>query len=335
MKAFYFCFKILMKLALRSYFYKVKIEGLENVPRNVPLIVTPNHQNAFMDALLVGAFIPIPLHFMTRQDVFKWWSKPLLQLMNMMPIYRIRDGYNKLSLNEMVFAGCRDLFRKNDSILIFAEGNHGRHHFLRPLTKGAARLALQSKEQMDNNLMVLPVGLNYFDHQAVKSTVLINFGKPIPVGDYLDVYQENQARGLIALRDAISEGMKSTLVIPQEDSGYENRVLATFRQKHENHSFQELRSIDPMEIPAEPTERKSQHVIAWLFNPVPLFIIRHVIGKVDDVVFHSSLKFGIGLFAFPIWWGLVFLVLLMTMGIKIALLAVIVMVSGLFYSYQR
>ena len=335
MNAFYFCFKILMKLVLRFYFYKIKIEGLEDVPQDTPLIVTPNHQNAFMDALLVGAFIPIPLHFMTRQDVFTWWSKPLLKLMNMMPIYRIRDGYGKLSLNERVFERCRDLFKANGSILIFAEGNHGIHHFLRPLTKGAARLALQSEEQLDKGLMVLPVGLNYFNHQAVKSTVLIRFGKPIPVSDFSGAYQKNQAKGLIAFRDAISEGMKSTLVIPEEDSDYTKKAMATFQLKHENHSFEELRSIDAKEVSIEPTAKKSKRVIAWLLNPIPLFIIRYVIGKVDDVVFHSSLKFGIGLFMFPVWWALVFLVLLMTMGIKIALLAVIVMISGLFYSYQR
>ena len=213
MNVFYSCFKLLIKLTLRFYFHKIKIEGLENVPKNTPLIITPNHQNAFLDALLVGAFIPIPLplHYLTRQDVFNRWSKPFLRFLHMLPIYRIRDGYSKLSLNDAVFEACRDIFSNKGSILIFAEGNHGIHHFLRPLTKGAARLALQSEEGIDEDMMVLPVGLNYFNHQASNSTVLINFGKPIPVKEHLREYQNNRAKGLIAMRDAISKGMSAVL----------------------------------------------------------------------------------------------------------------------------
>ncbi|MEP3127509.1 MAG: lysophospholipid acyltransferase family protein [Ekhidna sp.] len=324
-----------MKLVLRLYFRKIKIEGRENVPLNTPLIVTPNHQNAFLDALLVGAFIPISLHYLTRSDVFTWWSKPFLRLMNMTPIYRIRDGYAKLSLNDSVFEGCQELFSKEGSVLIFAEGNHGKHYYLRPLTKGAARLALQSQEAMDKDLMVLPVGLNYFDHQAPKSTVLISFGKPIPVNEYIEEYRKNQAKGLIKMRDAISAGMKESLVIPEETPNYDKRSKTIFQESHEDKSFQELRSVDPsLEIPRAQKKRK-RHVLAWLLNPLPLYIIHRIIRDIDDVVFHSSLKFGIGLFVFPLWWLLIFWIMFFSVGINIALLTVIVMVFGLFYSYQR
>lgn len=324
-----------MKLMLRSYFHKIIIEGKENVPKNTPLIVTPNHQNAFLDALLVGAFIPIPLHYLTRQDVFVWWSKPLLNLMNMMPIYRIRDGYSKLSLNDAVFEGCRKLFGKNGSILIFAEGNHGKHYYLRPLTKGAARLALQSQGVLDQEMMILPVGLNYFDHQSPNSTVLVNFGKPISVKSYLKDFQDNQAMGLINMRNAISEGMKEVLVIPEETPDYERRASTVFQEKHENLTFQELRSINLANVPVDNPRKKKRHILAWILNPLPMLIIKKVISNVDDVVFHSSLKFGIGLFLFPLWWIIVFFTMFFLVGINIALLMVIVMVFGLYYSYQR
>ncbi|MEP1035661.1 1-acyl-sn-glycerol-3-phosphate acyltransferase [Ekhidna sp.] len=320
---------------LRSYFHKIRIEGKENVPKNTPLIVIPNHQNAFLDAILVGAFIPIPLHYLTRQDVFTWWSKPLLRLMNMMPIYRIRDGFSKLSLNDAVFESCRNLFGNHGSVLIFAEGNHGKDYYLRPLTKGAARLALQSQEAIDTEMMVLPVGLNYFNHQAANSTVLINFGKPIPVKEYVKSYQTNAAKGLIEIRNAISTGMKEVLVIPDMSPEYDLRVQAIFQEKHEDLSFHELQSIDITETIIEDKKQKKKHHLAWILNPLPLLIIRKVISGIDDVVFHSSLKFGIGLFAFPLWWVIVFFTMFFLVGINIALLTVIVMVYGLYYSYQR
>lgn len=322
-----------MKLTLRLYFHKIKIEGAENVPKDVPLVVTVNHQNAFLDALLAGAFISIPLHFLARQDVFTSWSKPLLKLLNMIPIYRIRDGYKNLSLNDATFEQCRELFGTNKSILIFAEGNHAKYHYLRPLTKGAARLALQS-HRVSNNLMVLPVGLNYFDHQAANSTVLIQFGKAIPVQDYIKDYEANKAKGLIAIRDAISAGMKETLIIPELTSDYESRVSAIFQEKNEELSFDELRLMDISNEVSEPPKVR-KHFFAWILNPVPMFIIKKIVGRIDDVVFHSSIKFGAGLFLFPIWWAVVFLLMWLTVGINIAFLTVIVMIFGLYYSYLR
>lgn len=334
MKAFYAFLKVLMKLALRFYFHRIRIEGVENIPRNTPLIITANHQNAFLDALLVGAFIPIPLYYLTRQDVFTRWSRPLLRLMHMIPIYRIRDGYSKLSLNDAVFESCRELFKKRDSVLIFAEGNHGKNHYLRPLTKGAARLALQSQEKLNKDMMVLPVGINYFDHQAPNSTVLLKFGEPISVSTFQKRYQENKAKGLIKLRDVISNGMKETLIIPEETTNYEELADFIFQHDHEDLSFEELRLLNSSSL-SRPIKTKKKHTLAWILNPVPLLIIRKVISRVDDVVFHSSLKFGLGLLLFPFWWLFIFLIMIALAGIKIACLAVIVMVFGLYYSYQR
>lgn len=323
-----------MRFMLKLYYYKIRVEGLENLPKGVPLLVTPNHQNALIDPLLVGAFAPIPLYYLTRSDVFKWWLKPLLRRLNMMPIYRIRDGYSKLSLNDQVFSSCQEVFKENGSVLIFAEGNHGKEYYLRPLTKGAARLALQSEDSLKNGLMVLPVGLNYFDHQKSNSAVLVKFGQPIPVSNYLKNYQTNPAKGLIEMRERISQGMKEVLVIPEEVEDYEVRKEKIFQTKHENLSFNELRCLDIPEVTLE-MKSNSHHWLARVLNPLPYLIIYWMIRREDDVVFHSTLKFGIGLFTFPIWWVMVFTVLSMTVGSNIALLTVIVMITGLFYSYQR
>lgn len=333
MTPFYSFFRVLMKLSLRFYFKKIRIEGVENIPENTPLLITPNHQNALIDPLLVGAFAPIPIHYLTRSDVFKWWLKPLLKRLNMMPIYRIRDGYSKLSLNDQVFSSCKEVFRNNGAVLIFAEGNHGKEYYLRPLTKGAARLALQSEEALENDLMVLPVGLNFFDHQKSNSVVLMKFGQPIPVKDYLESYKSNPTQGLIGLRDVMSKGMKEVLVIPEQSENYELRKEKIFQSKHENLSFKELRNLDVSQVSLE-KRTSSQHWLARILNPLPFLVIYKVVSGVKDVVFHSTLKFGIGLFAFPIWWMFVFLIFLITVGVKIALLAVIVMILGLFYSYD-
>jgi 1-acyl-sn-glycerol-3-phosphate acyltransferase len=334
MAVVYACFRTFVKLMLTLYYHKIKVEGIENIPKNTPLIVIPNHQNALIDPLLVGSFIPIPLHYLTRSDVFNRWTHPILRLFNMMPVYRIRDGYSKLALNDKIFSDCKEIFKSKGSVLIFAEGNHGKEYFLRPLTKGASRLALQSQSELKENLMVLPVGLNFFEHRKPQSTVLIKFGVPISVRDYLGEYHVSQSKGLIKMRDAIADAMRSTLVIPDETPDYEIRKNAVFQPSHETYSFEDLKAIIPAEVEVEGRRRKS-HRIAKILNPIPFLIIARKLSKVEDVVFHSTLKLSIGLIAFPVWWVCVFLLLFFSVGINIAFLAVIVMVFGLFYSYQR
>ena len=328
---FYTFFKYLMKVTLRMYFRRVRIEGIENVPKDKPLLVTPNHQNAFLDALLVGAYIPITLHILTRADIFNWWSKPLLGLLNMMPIYRIRDGYKKLSQNDAVFETCKSLFKEDKSVLIFAEGNHGEHHYLRPLTKGAARIAIFSQQEMEEDLYVLPVGVNYFHHQKSRSGVVLSFGEPISVRTYEEQYSEIGAKGLLSMRDAISDGMKSTLVIPEETADYEQRKQAIFQEPHLGKSLQELR-----EIPTDTqiVKKRKKGFLAKILNPIPFLMIRKVVSGAKDIVFHSSLKFATGLVAFPLWWLIVFTLVSILIGTQAALLTVFVMVFGLFYSYS-
>lgn len=320
-----------MKIALRLYCKNIRLEGLEGVPRDKPLLVTPNHQNAFLDPFLVGAFLPVRLHILTRADIFNRWTKPFLGLLNMMPIYRIRDGYAKLSQNDAVFETCRDLFRSDKSILIFAEGNHGEHHYLRPLTKGAARIALLSQQEMSNELYVLPVGVNYFDHQKSRSSVVIKFGEPVAVKAFEKQYTKEGAKGLLAMKEAISNGMKSTLVIPEKTDDYEQRKEAIFQQQHVGMSFDQLRAVSK-DVMVKKAKRKG--LIARVLNPIPFLLIYKVVSGLQDKVFISSMKFAIGLFALPIWWIIVFAALTLSVSVQVACLAVFVMIFGLFFSYS-
>ncbi|HCY01414.1 MAG TPA: hypothetical protein DG754_14855 [Bacteroidales bacterium] len=48
----YYVLKLYVDLCFKFYF-KSTIEGLENIPKDKPIILAPNHQNALMDALAV------------------------------------------------------------------------------------------------------------------------------------------------------------------------------------------------------------------------------------------------------------------------------------------
>lgn len=334
MSPFYAFLKLFIRLTLKVYFSKIEIVGIKNLSADSPLIITPNHQNAFLDALIIGSFSPIPIHFITRSDVFTWWSRPLLHAMNMMPIYRIRDGYSTLSQNDAVFEACRGLFKQKKSILIFAEGNHGEHHYLRPLTKGAARLALQSQLAMEEDLKIVPIGLNYFRHTLPKSKVSMIVGSPISVKEYVAAYQQNSGTGLINMRNAISLGMKSTLVIPEPVENYEEHRQAIFRKENEGLSFKELKNITVSSTSFQQIA-PSKHRLSKILNPLPFLIIWKVLSGIKDIVFYSSLKFGIGLIVFPLWWIGSFFTGQWLLGTIPSLVIVCTMIGGLFFDYRR
>ena len=269
---FYFLFQRFLRITLRRYFKKIEIVGLDKIPKNSPIILVPNHQNAFIDPFMAGSLMPYPIYFLTRADVFNRWTKPILRNLNMIPVYRIRDGYGKLSMNDAIFKACEQLFKEKKCVLIFPEGNHGEHHYLRPLTKGTARLALQAQEAIDEDLKIVPVGINYFDHRNPGAKVVLVYGEGFSVAPYLEKYKESSGTGLLAMRDAISTAMKSTLIIPEKTDDYERLKHTIFQKKNEKLSFEELKAIKTIDPDAKPAKKPS-HLIAKILNPIPFYFI--------------------------------------------------------------
>ena len=302
-----------MQLVAQLYFGEVEIVGKENIPVGKPIIYSCNHQNAFMDALLIGAFSPVKITSLTRSDVFgshagMWF----MNAVQMEPIYRMQDGIDKLALNEKTFERVRSRLRDHEGVLIFSEGNHGNEYFLRPLSKGSSRMALESQEKMmDMDVQVVPVGLNYFHHQRPAHKLTLVFGQPIPVKQYIDEYEVHAARGTNQLKRSITEGMRSVLWLPDDSEEYpERKVLINWR--NEGNSFQELRERLAERDPGLKGPLKTNWILiklAWIlgvFNFLPLLILERVCKKVKDIVFHASFKWVAALFLFPLWWLLIF-----------------------------
>lgn len=205
----------------RVFYKKVQVTGLENILKDKPIIFASNHQNAFMDPVLIAVHLTKPTYYLVRADVFK---KPLVakifDSINMMPVYRERDGVNTKEANLGVFDRCYDILQKNRPIIIFPEGNHGRLKTLRPLKKGFARIAYGAEEKhgKDIDVQIIPVGLNYSDHYNMGAELLINFKKPIRTSDYL-TETENPVQ-INALRKKLQQEMSNAIIDIQAKEYY-------------------------------------------------------------------------------------------------------------------
>lgn len=336
---FYSVVKILMRISVRIYFSKVEILGMDRIPRDKPCIFSPNHQNAFLDALIIGGLAPIKISYLTRSDVFDTPFRWFLDALQMIPIYRIRDGYEKLSLNDAIFQTCRDQMKDNKSILMFSEGNHGNDFFLRPLSKGSSRLALESQEQMmEKDIYFVPVGLNYYHHQRPGFKLSMVVGRPLRIKDYLDEYEKHKARGINHLKKDLTQSMQECLIYPEEDKNYLiKRDL--INRRNEKYSFYEMREKlrSGEGLKKKGKFKKSLIFLADLFSIInfgPLLLTWKTLRPVKDVVFKASLKYAIGIFGFPVWWIILFTTFSLIWSWQAGLLSVMLGILSLFVRRQ-
>ncbi len=206
---FYEVSQTFVSIPFRVFYKNYSVTGIENIPKNEPIILAPNHQNALMDPL--AAYYSKndwQVVFMARSDIFKnpIVAKLLIGL-KILPVYRIRDGKEKLKLNEEIFNVAIKVLEHKKQLLIFPEASHTNRRSVKVLKKGIARIAFQAEERNNFNLniKVVPVGIYYSNYVNFRSKLQVNFGKPINVSDYYDSYKENQQKTMIDFKKKLNE----------------------------------------------------------------------------------------------------------------------------------
>lgn len=207
-----------------QYYRKVEVHGLENIPKDAPVIFAPNHQNALMDALIVLFSSPGDTVFLARADLFrkKWMAKALNSL-KILPVFRIRDGVEELGKNQEIFDITVGVLHRKHQLCIMPEGNHSSFRRLRTLGKGVFRIAFKTQEKMGNQpyVKIVPVGLDFSDYIKHYQNLHIYYGKPIEVSEYWDEFQENGPRGLKLLKDRLAEEMKPIMIHIETEDYYD------------------------------------------------------------------------------------------------------------------
>ncbi len=184
----------IFRYAVKKYFRKIRIQNLELIPEDKPVVFFPNHRSAFMDPLVVATMIDRPIHFLARGESFKnrFMAKIYKQL-NMIPIYRKEFSPDEAHKNKDVFRNCDALLEKKGAIMIFPEGLSQTKPRLLPFKTGMARIVFGAEEKNHFNLDVqlIPVGINYTNPHRFQSDLFINLGEPIKVADYREAYEKN------------------------------------------------------------------------------------------------------------------------------------------------
>ena len=353
-----------VNFSFRSFFKELTVSGKENIPENTPIIFAPNHQNALMDALAILYTTNDQPVFLARSDIFKKkLIAIILTFLKILPIYRIRDGYGNLKLNDYIIKKIHAILSKNHYLVIFPEGNHGDKRQLRNLKKGITRIAFQSEEEYDYKLgvKIVPVGLDYTNYYKFKENLFVNFGKPIDLDQFFPLYKENPSKAHLALRKEISTQLKKYMIHIDNQEYYEtinaSREIYKYRMKEvlqipslkqpykfkadkkliqlcekiqENkpeqlaeldvkvkeyrkllkslnidyHAIPEKKSITPIIIPGITSLILFSPIFlyGWINNLLSYYPAVHFSKKMRDPQFISSIKYGIGMVTFPLFY---------------------------------
>lgn len=211
----------LVGTGLKFFYKKIRVVDKHKIPKGKPILLVPNHQNSFMDALLVTTTVFQTTSSLTRAKAFQSkFMNWFLRSLNLIPVYRVQDGMSEIQKNKEIFQTCVDNLTNGEAILVFAEANHDLKRRLRPLSKGFTRIAFDAEIQNDWNLdlYVQPIGVNYSDHQNSRNEVRVVFGEPIKVSDYKKQYEEDERGAANSLKNKTSDNLKPLIMhVPKLD----------------------------------------------------------------------------------------------------------------------
>ena len=191
-----------ISIGMFFYFKRIEVFDVHNVPKDKPVLFLGNHQNALLDPLLIAVKCGRFSYFLTRASVFKKeLIRKLLMSLQMLPVYRVRDGWNNITNNTTIFNTCTELLNKNQAIVMFPEGNHNLARRVRPLSKGFTRIVFDSIEKHPNlDLQIVPVGLNFVNAPRFADSAALYFGEPIDAQSFV---QKNRHVAVASLKKKI------------------------------------------------------------------------------------------------------------------------------------
>ena len=208
---FYWIVIRLLRLITQLYFVEIRATGRDHVPESGPVILAANHPGSILDAILLATLVRRPIHYLARSGLFRYpVIATVFRRLGAVPIYRPNETGDYAARNLAVFDRVFELLERDGCVGIFPEGRNSPPTRIGPLRKGAARMALGAEARRDDSsskgstgLVIVPVGINMESGDFLMSKVLLRFGEPIRVADYIETYRADPERACAALTDEI------------------------------------------------------------------------------------------------------------------------------------
>ena len=335
MNLFYRVLRAMARLTLQIYFKNISFSGWDRLKEDGPRIITANHPASFLDACVLACFLPGPLHFLVRGDVFHPWFRSFFRWTYQIPIYRFRDGFGNLRRNARTFKEVHQVLAEGKTVVIFAEGLTEYEKKLRPIQRGAARMAVGfQKEFPQKSIHLQAIGINYEDIYRFSSAVQVHIGPVFQPGisadpkEDIQLLTEEVARQLSNLvvhieenrREAIYDSMARKEGVFSLHAQEARRAQFAWAERINNMSKAEVSSLLSQTAPLEPVDSENHnerdslisklrcfgfqilYLLMFPFFYLPARVSQYVARKYFvHPSFQQSIAIGLGMFVYLFW----------------------------------
>ena len=173
-----------LRVVVRVFFRQIEVAGLENVPREGPVIFAGNHPNSLIDPILIITSCGRKVHFAAKDTLFKGrLLRAVLRGLGAVPLARQLDkGGGELGgANDAAFEHMFGVLEAGGTLGIFPEGISHDESQLAKLKTGAARLALGGSQRAGRPVAIVPCGLVFIHPKRFRSRVLVQYGPPLEI----------------------------------------------------------------------------------------------------------------------------------------------------------
>ena len=166
-----------MQFFLKAFF-KVNINGVENIPDSDGIIFVSNHKSNY-DAPVISSFLTKKLTFMSKEELFKF--KPLGFLLKKIGAFPIKRGSSDIGAMRTAIK----ILKSEQNMLIFPEGTRCREE--NKILKGKSGAALLAHK---SGAQIVPIGIK--GTYKFRAKIDVNIGKPINISDFTDEKPSSQ-----------------------------------------------------------------------------------------------------------------------------------------------
>jgi 1-acyl-sn-glycerol-3-phosphate acyltransferase len=179
----YWIIKAILKPLLRGI-YRIRVEGLENVPGRGPAIIAANHVS-FLDSFFIPLVVPRRrVTYLAKADYFKSWKTSwFFKMVGQIPMDRSGGSKSQAALDTAL-----GVLKEGKLLGIYPEGTRSPDGYLYRGRTGVARLALTA------GVPVIPVGLvgtvevmpkdAKMPRLTGRHTVRVKYGQPLDFSRY-------------------------------------------------------------------------------------------------------------------------------------------------------